>query len=102
MAVYGVVPVLSPVLIAFMIMAVAGAFLLLLALLRRNLLLVSRQGLNPFSLRDAQRAGDAGLSTRPVGGPPFHHTRYARIAIGLLTLGSAGIIVMLLLDLFTG
>ncbi len=102
MAVNGIAPVLHPLLVVFIFLSLAGAVLLLAALLRRNLLLVTQKGLNPFSLGDAQRAADPTFSTRPAGAPPFHRTLYGRVALGLLTVGVTGIIVMLLVELFGG
>ncbi|ODT75578.1 MAG: hypothetical protein ABS76_33740 [Pelagibacterium sp. SCN 64-44] len=100
MAVGGVTPVLPPLMIVFLLMAVAGAFLLLSALTLRNFRLVTRHGLNPFRAADFQKAADPSFSTRPAGAPPFTQTAYARIAFGLLGLGATGLIVMLLWGLF--
>ena len=102
MAVNGITPVLHPLLVVLVFLALAGAALLLAALLRRNLLLVTKKGLNPFSFRDAQRAADPTFSTRSAGALPFHQSLYGRIALGLLAIGVTGITIMVLADLFGG
>ena len=99
MAIGGVVPVLNPALIGFVLMALSGGFLLVLALLRRNLALVTRHGINPFRLADIQRAADSSLSTRAAAAP-FHRTLYGRIALALLAAGLCGLAVTVLVELF--
>lgn len=101
MAVNGVVPTLSPLLILCVLMAVAGAVMLIAALLLRNLRLVTQKKLNPFKVEDWQHAGNPGFSTRPAGAAPFFATTYARVAIALLTIGLSGVVVMGLWALFT-
>ena len=102
MAVGGVAPTLSPLLVFFLVMAVAGAFLLVVALLLRNFRLVTQHGLNPFRLADIQRVANSAISTRPAGAPPFHRSTYGRVALALITVGGTGVIVMLLVGLFAG
>ncbi|UYN98890.1 MAG: hypothetical protein KIT02_13250 [Devosia sp.] len=97
----GVTPTLPILLVVFVVLALAGAMLLLLALLRRNLLLVGKRRLNPFSPADVQRAADPGLSTRRAGQVPFWQTLYARLALMLLVTGLSGVIVMTLVQLFS-
>lgn len=102
MAIGGSAPTLSPLLVVFLVMAAAGAFLSIAALLLHNLRLVTQHGLNPFSLADIQRVANTAISTRRAGSPPFHRSTYGRVALTLLTVGAAGVIVMLLLALFGG
>src|SRR5690606_27636378 len=102
MAVNGVVPVVSPLLLVFLLLAVAGAAMLVCALLVRNLRLITRQRLNPFSAEGLQKAGNRQLSTRPTGAPPFFATPYARIATALVTIGASGTVFFVLWQMFTG
>lgn len=102
MAINGHVPVVSPILIGFILITVAGGVMLIAALLRRNFLLVIEKRLNPFNAADLMKAGDPSFSTRKAGSGPFIQTRYARTAIWLLATGSVGTITMLLWQLFAG
>lgn len=102
MAVGGVVPVLPPLLVLFLVMAALGGLLLAAALIRRNLLLVTRQRLNPFRAQDLQKAADPGFSTRSEGTGLFFDTTYARVALALLVGGGLGIVAMGLWGLFAG
>lgn len=102
LAVGGVAPVLPPLLILFLIMAALGGFMFVAALLRRNVLLVTRQGLKPWRVADLHKAADPRVSTRPAGSGPFADTAYARLALGLLVLGGAGILATGLWGLFGG
>lgn len=102
MALDGVVPTLSPLLILCLVLMMAGAFMLALALLVRNYRLVTKERLNPFSAADLQRAGDPTVSTRAADSLPFHRSLYGRLATGLFGLGAAGTAIMLSVALFAG
>lgn len=102
LAVGGVTPVLPPLLIVFLAMAAMGGFMFVAALLRRNVLLVTRQGLKPWRAADLQKAADPGFSTRRPGSRPFADTAYARLAMALLVIGGAGIAAMGVWGLFRG
>lgn len=101
MAINGVAPTLSPVFVVFLVVAIAGAFMLVAALLLRNVLLVTRKKLNPVNAADWQHAGNPGFSTRPAGAKPFFETTYARAAVALLATGTIGMVVMGLWALFS-
>jgi hypothetical protein len=102
LAINGNVPVVSPVLIGFVLITLAGGAMLIAALLKRNFLLVADKRLNPFRPSDLIKAGDPSFSMRKPGALPFNRTRYARTAIGLLAVGSVGTTAMLLWQLFVG
>ena len=95
MATGGVTPHLSPLFVLFLVLSVCGAVLLLVALVRRNLVLVFRDKLNPFSVTDAMRA--AAMLT---GTTPFTRTRYGRVALTLLVTGLVGLTGVWLWELF--
>ncbi len=102
MAVGGVTPVLPPLLIVFLILAAAGAVMLVMALMLRNFRLVTQGGLNPLNPADLQKAADPSVSTRPAGAVRFAQTIYARVAFALLVAGGVGILGMGLWGLFGG
>lgn len=102
LAVGGSVPLVSPLMALFLVLAVAGAMMLVAALLLRNLRLMTRHRLNLFSPADMQRAADPTLSTRSAGAVPFWRSPYARIALGLLVIGLSGLAILLIVHLFFG
>lgn len=102
LAVGGAAPVLPPLLILFLIMTVIGLFMVVAALLRRNIRLVTQQGLKPWRAGDLHKAADPSLSTRGAGSRPFADTAYARLAMALLVIGGTGILAMGLWGLFGG
>jgi len=102
LAINGVTPVLSPILLLFLGIALAGASMLIASLLKRNLLLVTQKRLSPTRADDLQKAGDPTFYTRPAGTPRFFETGYARLAVGLVSVGSTGVMAMLLWALFSG
>ncbi len=102
MAVGGVVPTLSPLLLFFILIAVAGGLMLGAALMLRNLRLMRSGRLNPFNPAHLQIAADPTVTTRPPGAPKFSRSTYGRTAIGLLMVGGSGVVLMLLAQLFAG
>jgi uncharacterized integral membrane protein len=102
MAVGGNVPTLSPLLLLFLLLSVVGGMMLVAALLLRNLRLLRAGRLHPFKPADLQAAANPQVTTRPPGAAPFVQSRYARVALGLLSVGITGMGVLLLVALFAG
>ncbi|GEM_PF-1357656 len=102
LAVSGVTPVLSPLLVLFLITVALGGFMFAAALIWRNVLLVTRGRLNPLRITDLGKAADPGFSTRAAGAKPFINTLYARLAFIMLILGGAGLVGTGLWGLFNG
>jgi hypothetical protein len=97
----GVTPLVSPLLLVGVGLLIIGGLGLVLALMRRNWLLVTRQGLSPFSLRDASRV----MNTDPrqlSGEPGILATRWGRIALILFVGGVLAIGIDRLIALFFG
>lgn len=102
LAVSGTTPVVPPLVLAFAVLAVCGLMLLLLALMKRNLRLVFRHGLNPFRLSSLHRGMDLTLPRLQPGERPFMKTISGRFALGLVGLGVGGLVVTTLVRLFAG
>ncbi len=102
LAVGGVTPVLSPLLVLFMIMVALGGFMFAAALIWRNVLLVTRRRLNPLRITDLGKAADPRFSARDTGAKPFISTLYARLAFIMLVMGGAGLVSTGLWGLFNG
>lgn len=101
MSVNGVAPVVSPIVVIFVLVFVAGALMAVLWRGRRNLLLV-RKGFNPFSFKDFATLMNADPARILPGEKPFLAGRYGRISLGLMLVGGLGTAIALVARLFLG